>query len=332
MSPNPSETAAAGKPLYVGVDLGGTNIQTGVVDGEGQVLSRDKRKTKAELPADDIVRRMVDSVQEAVKGAGVEFGRIAAVGVGAPGAVDDHEGIVLKAPNLRWTNYPLAKKLRGLLDCPVLVDNDVNVGAWGEYQAGAGRKLKTRDLLAVFVGTGVGGGLVVDGRLYRGARRTAGEIGHVVLFPDMPVGRRTVENFTSRTAIANLLRELIQAGHKSKLVELCGGDLSQIRSKTLKQAVAAEDPLTLEVLASAGRYLGFAIANTLSMMSLPAVVIGGGLTEALGRTWVEFVQKGFLDAVFPSELRDVPVVAGVLDDDAGLVGAALVARDLTAGK
>ncbi|MCC5829694.1 MAG: ROK family protein [Phycisphaeraceae bacterium] len=323
-----AESTPKRKGLYVGVDLGGTNIQTGVVDSDGRVLSRDKRKTKAELDGDAIVGRVVDSVNEAMHLAEVNSKAVTAIGVGAPGAIDERTGVVLRAPNLRWTNYPLAAKLRSALDHPVVVDNDVNVGAWGEYLVGAGRKLKVRDMMAVFVGTGVGGGLILDGRVYRGGRGTAGEIGHVILFPGMPEGRRTVENFASRTAMANLLRELIQAGRKSQLPELTGGDLAQIRSKVLKQAVGAGDALTIQTLKFVAGYLGIAIANTVTMLSLSAVVVGGGVTEALGKPFVEWVRSGFLEAVFPDELRDVSIVAGTLGDDSGVVGAALMARDM----
>ncbi len=317
--------------LYVGVDLGGTNIQSGLVKSDGTILARDKRKTKAEGGDAVVVERIAEAVAKLVKGADVDMGDVAAVGVGSPGAIDDTKGIVLTSPNLRWNNFPLAEVLGKHLKPPVVVDNDVNVGAWGEYIAGAGRELDIRDMLAVFVGTGVGGGLILNGELYRGHHRTAGEIGHTVLHANGPLGRRTLENFASRTAVVNLLRELIAANHPSVLAETAGPDLAQARSKVLKQAVEQGDALSIEVIRNAARYVGISIANVVTLLSLPAVVLGGGLTEALGQQFVDWVQEAYNEVVFPADLRQCQLLAGTLGDDAGLVGAALLARAKLAG-
>ncbi len=318
---------------YIGVDLGGTNIQTGILDARGKVLARAKKKTKAELGADEVVKRIARTINDVISESKVPRDKVGAVGIGAPGAIDFERGIVLTAVNLRWSDYPLGKVLGGIVELPVALDNDVNVGAWGEFVAGAGKGREIRDMLGVFVGTGIGGGLILDGKLYHGARQTAGEIGHTVIHADGPLGRRTLENAASRTSIVNLLRQLILSNQASGLLEMTGGDLDQIRSKVLAQAMAEKDPLTMRVLRQAAEYVGIAIANTVTLLSLPMVVLGGGVVEALDKPFVDWVRNSFQEHVFPSELQDCRIRASRLGDDAGLVGAALLAKErVTCGK
>jgi len=312
-------------PPSIGVDLGGTNISAGVVNHKNDVIGRAKNKTKAEEGPDTVIKRILKTVDEACEDAGVQRSDAAALGIGAPGAIDIEKGLVINAVNLRWTNLPLADILAKELSVPVVVDNDVNVGAWGEFRAGAGKDFD--DLLAVFVGTGIGGGLVLGGRLYHGACHTAGEIGHTVLLTGGVRGRRTLENCASRTASVNLLRELMLANHDSALYEIVDGDLDSIRSKSLAKAVKADDPLVLEVMKDSAVFVGVAIANVVTLLSLPCVVLGGGVTEALEGRYVGWVRESFEEHVFPSELKSCKVLASELGDDAGIVGAALLAAE-----
>ncbi|MEQ9454577.1 MAG: ROK family protein [Phycisphaeraceae bacterium] len=312
--------------MTLGVDLGGTNIQAGLLDAEGKLLARDSTKTKAEEGAEAVLGRVVKLCDGIIDKAKVSKGDVAGMGIGAPGALDIANGVVLEAVNLRWRDFPLAKKLGELAGVPVLVDNDVNVGAWGEYHEGAGKTGK--DMLAVFVGTGIGGGLILNGKLFHGHYFTAGEIGHTTVAAHASIGRRTVENLASRNSIVLLLAKLIGANHPSWLVEATGGDLAKVRSKLLSQAVKQDDPLTLEVIGYAAEVVGIAIANTVTMLSLPQVVVGGGLTEALGNMWIKRISDAFDRHVFPPQLRDCKIVASKLGDDAGVIGAALLAREL----
>lgn len=309
--------------LYIGVDLGGTNIQAGVVNLQGKVLARAKKKTKAESGNEKIIDRVIATCKDAAQEAGITLKDIAALGIGAPGAVEPETGTIIEAVNLRWTNYPLASELKAKLKIPVAVDNDVNVGAWGEYQAGAAQKQD--NMLAIFIGTGIGGGLVLNGELYQGAFGTAGEIGHVILQANAQLGRRTLENLASRTAIVNLITSLVKANQPSIVTDLCEGDLRNIRSKIIKQAVLEKDELVCRVVQEACQYIGIAAASMVTMLSLPCVVLGGGLTEALGPQIIEWTRKSFNDTVFPSKLKDCKIVEAALGDDAGLVGAALLA-------
>jgi glucokinase len=172
----------------------------------------------------------------------------------------------------------------------------------------------------------VGSGIILGGALYHGHHWTAGEIGHVIIQADAPLGRRTLENLGSRTAIAQHLRSLVEANHASRLVEIVEGDLSAIRSSALNKALRQQDGLTRMVVQQAASYVGTAIANTVTLLSLPCVVLGGGLTTALGNIWLEWVRQAFEGRVFPEELRTCKLLAGQLGDDAGAVGAADLAR------
>lgn len=312
--------------VYIGVDLGGTNIQTGVLDKNGAVLGRDKTKTKAEVGAAGVIDRIVKCVGKAMSEAGVEINQVAGLGIGAPGTINFDKGIVEYAINLGWRNVRLADELSNLLSgVPVFLENDVNVGTWGEYTAGAARGYS--DVFGIFVGTGIGGGLVLGGKLYHGHFGSAGEIGYTTMLPSSPPGRRTLENVASRTTVANLLAELVRAHHPSVIRDLVGDDLTEIRSKVLAQALEKGDPLTIQILRSAADYVGIAIANTVTLLSLPCVVLGGGLNEALGKTFVKWVRESFDDHVYPPYLKKCEIVVSKLGDDAGIVGAGMLAKD-----
>ncbi|MEM1108679.1 MAG: ROK family protein [Planctomycetota bacterium] len=312
------------QPPTIGIDLGGTNIQCGVVT-DGEVTARDDTKTKAAEGADEVIRRIVKLCDKVLEEASLKRKDVAGLGIGAPGAINIKKGEVIKALNLGWTDFPLQKILEKELGLPVVVDNDVNVGAWGEHQAGAGEGFD--DLFAIFVGTGIGGGLVLNNRIFHGVNHTAGEIGHTLLSADAGLGRRTVEDLGSRTNIVNLLTQLIEGGHPSVVPELVDGDLSRVRSKILAQAVKRDDPLTIRVAQQAATYVGQAIANTVTLLSLPCVVVGGGATEAMGEQWMGWVRGAFEAHVFPEELKSCRIVASTLGDDAGVVGAGLLAAE-----
>ncbi len=309
----------------IGVDLGGTNIMAGLVSEANSVVARNKTSTKAEHGSEKVIGRIAKCVEDLISDAEVSQKDVTAVGIGAPGAVNMEQGVVINAVNLRWNDLPLAEKLSKQLGLPVVLDNDVNVGTWGEYRLGAGRGC--RNMLGIFVGTGIGGGIVIDGELYYGHFHTAGEIGHMVINAGGTLGNRTLENVASRTAIVNQLIQLIQSNHPSVIPKLTGGDLTGIRSKVLSQAQAADDALTLRVLREAAEVLGANIASVVTLLSLERVVVGGGLTEALDSRWIKWIRSAFQKDVFPDVCKQCKVLESALDDDAGLLGAALLARE-----
>lgn len=312
--------------LYFGIDLGGTNIQAAIYDTKNQeVVVRDGTKTKAKEGSDAVLGRIEKLCSKLADQAGLNLKDIAGLGIGAPGAIDIETGVVLRAPNLDWDHLPLCDALSKRFPFGVTVDNDVNVGAWGEYKAGAGQGYDEQ--MAIFVGTGVGAGLILHGQIYHGTNHTAGEIGHTIVGGRGSLGHRTVEDLASRTSMVRRIRHLLEANRKSVVTELVEGDLTKIRSKVIAQAFAEDDPLVVEIINDAAQYIGMAIANTVTLLSLPCVVLGGGASEAMGKPWLKLVRKAFEQHVFPSQLRDTKIVLSALEDNAGPVGAALLAAD-----
>lgn len=322
------------KSLVIGIDLGGTNMQVGVVDSRNRLLGRAGKKTKAREGAAAVIDRIVAAVKLACDEAGVAISDIAAVGIAAPGAMDIPRGIVLEAPNLRWNDFPLRDVLRRRLRRPVVLENDVNGAVWGEYCLGAASPRRSKpapghhndDVLGVWVGTGVGGGLILGGRLFHGSFFTAGEVGWCTLFPDGRKGRRTVEDFCSRTGMSRTILERIKRFPKSRLFDETKGTGEVTGSKQLARAYRAHDKLAVEVVNEAAHLLGIAIANYVTVLSVGTVVVGGGVTEALGKPYLDRISRSFRAHVFPRRCADARMVMTMLKDDAGVFGAALLAR------
>lgn len=311
--------------LFAGIDLGGTNIQVGVLNEEAKVLGRAKKKTKASEGADAVIARLVDGVRSACDEAGVDLRQLAGLGIGAPGAIQPETGTVIEAGNLGWKDVPLKEVLESKLGLPVVLDNDVNCAVYGEFRAGAAQN--ARDIFGVWVGTGIGGGLILDRKLFYGHFFTAGEFGHVIIFPAALPGNRTVEQNCSRTSIAERIVRLATTGRRSVVTEMLDPDSERLKSKAIAKAYAQNDELVREVVDTAADLLGTAIAGVVSLLSLEMIVIGGGLTEAIGDPFVDRVRDAVRRHVFPEKCKEVQVVGTKLLDDAGVIGAGLIAKD-----
>ncbi len=316
------------KPI-VGIDLGGTNMQIGVVPGgagadKTKLLGRSRSKTKADQGLEAVLDRIAQTTHDACEDGGLRLEDVRGVGIGAPGAINPITGTVLQAPNLQWTNTPLAKMLEDRLKVPVIVDNDVNSAAWGEYKAGAGRGCT--EMIAAWIGTGIGGGLVLRGELYYGHFMTAGELGHMQVLPSNPPGNRSVEHNCSRTAIVEDISRMVRSNHDSMIYQLAGDNADRIKSKVVAKAYADGDALTRTVVDHAADLLGAQLAGIVTLLALQRIVIGGGLAEAMGEDIVGAVRRSVRARVFPEKLREVEVVCSELLDDAGLIGAALLAE------
>ena len=299
-------------------------MQIGVVDSDAAIIGRSRKKTQALDGKAKVIDRLVDGVNAACEQAGITVKQLGGLGIGAPGAIDPGRGVVVEAVNLRWNDVPLAEILKTRLGIPVVVNNDVNVAVYGEWKMGTGKGVS--ELLGIWIGTGIGGGLILNNRLYEGAFFTAGEIGHTILYPGAPKGSRSLEENCSRTAVADRLAKLIKANHPSSLAETVLGGHT-IKSKLIAEAYATGDPLTRDVVDEVARLIGVAAANVVTLLSLPRVMLGGGLTEAIGKPFVAEVKKSFKEHVFPDRCRQAEIVASQLEDDAGVLGAALLARE-----
>ena len=317
------------RSYYVGVDLGGTKILAAVFDEQGRLISREKKGTKPELGEAVVIQRVEECIHEALAAAALPHTAIAALGIGVPGLVDTKGEIVRVAPNLGWHNVPLARLLSNRLDIPVTVVNDVQAGTLGVGEYGAGRGLKS--FVCMFLGTGLGGGIVIDGQLYRGSTGMAGEVGHMAVIPvDGPKcgcgNRGCLEAVVSRSAIVRRIVREIKDGRKSVVKQLCDGDLTRIRSRILSTAYRQGDGLVREVIHEVCEYTGIGAAILINALNPQAVILGGGVIEALGDRMLPRITKAaWAHVIAPSRERSRIKDPG-LGDDAGILGAALAAR------
>ncbi|MGI8968347.1 MAG: ROK family protein [Chloroflexota bacterium] len=318
----------------LGIDLGGTKVLAGVVDTKtGEVLSTVKKRTRAEHGPDDLIRRLIDAAKQALAESGVDADHVKRVGIGVAGQIDRDAGLIIAAPNLaNMSNVKLAEIVSKALDKPALIFNDVEAAAGGEAAFGAGQGKK--DFLVVFVGTGIGGMIYRDGQPYTGATHTAGEIGHMVVDMNGRIcgcgGTGHLEAYASRTAIVRVMLAAMHAGRESVLREVAinmdpndpGG--SGIRSKAIAQAVASNDALVQETLLTAADYLGAGLASAINFYNPPLIILGGGLTEAVDLFFQAVVTRTKNGALVVPR-REVEIVRTGLGDNAGIVGAAVLA-------
>lgn len=311
-------------PLAIGVDIGGTKVAAGVVDDHGQVIDRTRRDT----PGSDVratEATIADAVQELR-----ERHEVTAVGVGAAGWIANDRATVLFSPHLAWRNEPLRDALTAAIGLPVVVENDANAAAWAEYRFGAGRG--ARVVVMVTLGTGIGGGLVVSGILYRGAYGVGLEYGHMTMVPD---GRRCAcgnrgcwEMYASGTALAHDARELAAiapvAAHR--LMELAAGDPRRLTGPLVTQAAREGDVAAIEIYTAMGRWLGRGLANLAAVIDPTVFVIGGGVSEA-GDLLIKPAAETFAETLTGRGFRPIADVRPAeLGPEAGLVGAADLAR------
>ena len=313
--------------MQVGVVRAGV---AGSEGGGGEIVHRFGTHTRAEDGFAAVVERMGESVREVCDRAGVGFDEIGAVGVGAPGAMDPSLEIVLSAPNMRWTDVPLAARLREALPGKrVVIDNDVNVATYGEFRVGAAKEAS--GCLGVWVGTGVGGGLVLDGRLYRGVLGSAGEIGMTVLFPDLPREQFRMEHSTSRKFVTQRIVAAIEGGEESSLAGMVR-EGKRVTAGDVARAYSEGDSVTQREVDRGAHLLGVSIANAVTLLALPLVVMGGGFVEALGDGYVGRVADSMRRHVHPaSNGTKVGVRVTTLRENAGLLGAAMLALDAIDG-
>lgn len=325
--------AQSGGPLILGIDLGGTKIVGGVVDAAHQILGRAKRPTPAREGAAAILEALVAVARAAMEEAGVGPADLAGVGVGSPGPLDADAGIILFSPNMNVRDFALGPDLSRELGRPVLVQNDVRVAGYGEFRLGAGRGYQ--EILAAFVGTGIGGCVIQQGRIRTGVTGNAGEIGHVIVKADGPLcgcgGRGCLEALASRTAITRRVRKAVRKGVPTSLSRLLSSKNSQLKSKDLAVAVQSGDAVAIQEAHRAARFLGLALGGLINLIGPEIVIIGGGVTEALGDSWFELVAATARNQAMADPKGQVKIERSALGDDAGLLGAALMARERFAG-
>jgi glucokinase len=322
--------ASTKQGCLVGVDLGGTKILAGVFTPSLKPLAAAKLSTKGERGYGAVVERIARCVQDAADEADLSLKQVRAVGIGAPGAVDPEAGEVIFAPNLRWKAAPLKKDLEKLLGVPVFVENDCNVCTLGVHEIELAGK--PRHLVGVFLGTGIGGGLILNGGLFSGHNRTAGELGHMVLQvggPKCGCGNKgCFEALASRTAIFRDLAQAVKDGEKTVLTDFLnpGEEIQDLKSGDLRKALRKGDKLVERVIEGAAEYTGIAVANLINLFNPEVIVLGGGVLDALEDEMMAIIVETARDYAMPGTDKGVEIVASKLGDQAGIHGAAVLAR------
>lgn len=308
----------------IGIDVGGTKIAAAVVDAEGHIIARDVVETDATSP-NSIATGIVKIARELRGGAP----SAAAIGIGAAGLVDSARGVIVAAPHLPYRNLAIRDYVSTRLSMPVFVDNDANVAAWAEARFGAGRDLG--DQIMLTVGTGIGGGLIMDGRVYRGAHGFGAEIGHMIVLPDGPPcpcgSRGCYEQLASGSAIGRTARERIQDAPPSLVLDRAGGDPKAITGEIVGRAAEDGDAFAREIVAEAGRWLGIGIASLVNIFDPAVVIVGGGAAAGTGDLLLDPARAAMTGYLTLREHRPpVRIVPASLGNDAGAVGAADLAR------
>jgi glucokinase len=312
------------KPFAIGVDIGGTKIVAGAVDRTGRVLGRFTTRAHSEQPPDAVISVVNEAFQKVLEGAGISADDVAAVGVGFPGNTNGRDGIVLTCSNLpAWDHYPLRDVLADTLGVSVILDNDTNMGVIGEYQFGAGKGVE--DLCYVTVSTGMGMGIMVNGRVYSGHSGSAGEVGHVVAEPGGALcscGKRgCVMAYASGIGISRMAYEQIEAGAETSLRDHIPTNRRRFPAEIIARAAEDGDQVARDILATAARYCGIGLSVVVQVLSPELIVIGGGLTR-MGPLLMEPAMTAMHENTQPELLEFVRVVPWQLGDDLGILGAA----------
>lgn len=318
-----------GDSYAIGIDFGGTKVLAGVVNTTtGELVATSKKKTKQASEQQQLLRKLTIVIDEAVEEAGLDFDSIESIGIGVAGMVDREKGILLSGVNIGANNLKIAEPLIDHYGIPVKLGNDVEVATLGEMHFGAGKKCE--NLVCVFVGTGIGSGIVHDGMIYHGVSGTAGEIGHTVLFPDGRLcncgGLGCLEAYASRMAIARQVVAGIKRGVSSSVAGEIDENKGLLRSRTLAQAVVDGDPLVTRAVIDAAKYLGVGLATIVNFYNPERIILGGGLVEEVGLYFNVAVEE-LQQRTLPIPAKTLNVKKAKLGDFAGIIGAAMLSQE-----
>lgn len=313
---------------HICLDIGGTKVLGALLDEKDNITFKVKKKTKADKGLEKIEERIIDVIDELISDSGTNKNDIAAIGAGAPGVINEQTGELIYAPNLPWNNYDLKKVIESRFNIPFYIGNDANLGMLGEWKYGAA--VKKENVVGIFVGTGIGGGIVINNKLFTGKRHDAGELGHMILNTEGPYcncGQKgCLEAYASKVAITREIKTQIQRG-RNTILEASLENGSIIKSKALKDAIEAKDSVALEVMDNAIYYLAAGTGNLINIFSPDMVVLGGGVLESLGDYIMPSLKKYVKRFALPELLNGTEIVHSRLGDDAIIYGALAIIKE-----
>jgi len=316
------------KEYIISVDLGGTKILSALLNSKSEIVNRVKVETEIDKGASYIVESIAKAVNEIIVLSNLKAEEVKAICLGVPGTVNPNEGMIYNAPNLGVKNFNMKSELSKYFQIPVLLENDVNIAALGIKKYEFNDNVK--NMLVVFVGTGIGAALIFDGKMYRGSSFFAGEIGHMKVSQEGKLGGKKVEStfetLASRTAIVNSIKKEIKKGKKSILTKLSEGK-PKIKSKMLLTALQKKDKLVTKQLENAGIIIGSVLGSVTTLLNIDTIVIGGGVFEAMGEYLLPVVKDNFSKTVLPEPGKNVNIVLTKLGDDAPLFGGLSLAEE-----
>lgn len=315
--------------LVAGVDIGGTKVQATIFNHKFEPVGESRKKMQSKKGPVPAEARVLATIHEALEAAGSPA--IKGIGAGSPGPLDPTTGVIIDTPNIAWKNFPLADVLSKEFGVPAAVDNDVNMGTYGEWCFGEVQNAK--DVVGVFPGTGIGGGIIIGGKMLHGFSGAAGEIGHMTILPDGPYcgcGKRgCLESLASRIAVSKELIAIAVRGDAPYILENCGTDITKVRSSVIAKAIEAGEKMVENEVRRAAYFVGIAVANLINILSPEAVVLGGGMVEAMETLYLEEVKRAIKEHAMPFLRKGVKVAPARLGDNAVVMGAArLIAERL----
>jgi len=313
--------------IFIGIDLGGTNIKIGCFDSELKLIRKTAVATEADMGPDVVIDKMAQTVEKLLDDSGLSLQDITAVGIGTPGPAKYSEGIIIKSTNMpKFKNVPICQMLNEKLGAPVVFDNDANVACWGEYVVGAGKG--AGDMVFFTLGTGIGGGVISNGKLVHGCDENAAELGHIIIYPD---GRRCncgqkgcVEAYASADATAKRATEAVEAGNESSLKKVLD-EKGKITSKDVYEHLAAGDELAKKITDGTAKALALTCISMLHITEPKRIVFAGGMIAA-GEPLLARIKDFFNEYIWSLKKEPVEICFATLGEDAGIIGGAALAK------
>lgn len=318
--------------MYIGVDLGGTNIKYGQVSAQGELRELRSKPTQSHEGPERVIQRIGDCIEELL-GENDDPNQVRGIGIGTPGPLDFSSGIVYEAPNLNgWKNIPLRDHIQNRFQLPTIIENDANVAVFGEWMSGSGQG--SRNMLGITLGTGVGGGIIIDGQLYRGTNGTAGEFGHMTLFPNGLLcgcgNHGCLEMYASGSALVRLAREAIETDSTTMLTKMIEGDVTRLTAHLVHIAMQNGDALATHLIHTLAENLGIAIASLINVFNPEIISLSGGVANA-GEDLFGPLRDVVKKRAFQRPVEHVRIVQAQLVGEAGVIGAAGLAKQYCQG-
>jgi len=313
---------------YIGIDLGGTNIAAGIVDEEGKIILKDSVPTLREREYPEIIKDMAMLCLKLIKDAGLDISDIKSIGIGAPGTPDIKNGILIYANNLKFRNVPMRAEMQKYINLPVYIDNDANCAALAESVAGAAKGYENS--ITITLGTGIGGGIVIGGKVYPGFNGAAAEVGHIVIDYQGKMctcGRRGCwEAYGSATALIEQTQEAARQNPDSIINKLVDNDLSKVTAKTAFDAAKQGDKTGKEVVEKYIKYVAEGLIDLINIFTPEAIVIGGGVSKE-GEYLLKPLREHIAEGVYAKDVPQTEIKVAMMGNDAGIIGAAMLGKE-----